>query len=91
MHRYGAITQGRLPNHKSIKTIHMVEALPALIYVGGVAVAVGLFLIEGVNVSASVCVCVKFGQCVCVFVCVCKCLFGSYASVFLGPLVVTVD
>lgn len=55
------------------------------------AVAVGLFVIKGVNVSASVCVCVKFGQCVCVFVCVCKCLFGSYASVFLGPLVVTVD
>lgn len=56
------------------------------------AVAVGVFLIEGVNVPECVCVCVKtWPVCVCEFVCVCKCLFGSYASVFLGPLVVTVD
>lgn len=43
------------------------------------AVVVGVFLIEGVNVPQCVCVCAG------------KCLFGSYASVFLGPLVVTVD
>lgn len=56
------------------------------------AVAVGLFLIEGVNVSASVCVCVKFGQCVCVcscvFVNVCLGLTPRFSSVRLLLLLI---
>lgn len=54
------------------------------------AVVVGVFLIEGVNVPECACVRVKAWS-VCVCVCAGKCLFGSYALVFLGPLVVTVD